>query len=63
MQILARFNTELHKTILMVTHDLEYLSYAKTAVRMFNGEIVGTYKGERKNDLLRELKGKRGNGD
>ncbi len=63
MQILTKFNTELHKTILMVTHDLEYLSYAKTAVRMFNGEIVGTYKGERKNDLLKELKGKRGNGN
>lgn len=63
MQILTKFNTTLHKTIVMVTHDLEYLNYAKTAVRMFNGEIVGTYKGDRKNDLLKEIKGKRGNGN
>ena len=60
MQILTKFNTTLHKTILMVTHDLEYLKFAKTAVRMFNGEIVGTYKDGEKGKLAEEVKGKRG---
>jgi putative ABC transport system ATP-binding protein len=60
MQVLTQMNTKLHKTILMVTHDLEYLKFAKTAVKMFNGEIVGIYKDGEKGALLSEVKGKRG---
>jgi putative ABC transport system ATP-binding protein len=60
MQVLTQMNTKLHKTILMVTHDLEYLKFAKTAVKMFNGEIVGVYKDGEKGALALEVKGKRG---
>lgn len=60
MQVLTNLNSNLKKTILMVTHDLEYLKFAKTAVRMFNGEIVGVYKDAQKGVLLHEVKGKRG---
>jgi len=60
MQVLSKMNTMLHKTILMVTHDLEYLKFAKIAVKMFNGEIAGVYKDGEKGALLQEVKGKRG---
>lgn len=39
MRLISDLNTK-GKTILMVTHDLEYLSYASRAVQMFNGQIV-----------------------
>lgn len=48
------------KTILMVTHDLEYLAYAKTAVKMFDGLVVGVYQGEHKADLAKDIHYKRG---
>lgn len=60
MLMLTKLNTELKKTVVMVTHDLEYLSYAKTAIRMLDGKIVGIYSGNEKNQLMREIKGKRG---
>lgn len=34
------------KTVVMVTHDLEYLKQAKTAVRMLDGKIVEIYDGK-----------------
>ena len=58
MQLLTHLNTELKKTILMVTHDLEYLKFAKTAVKMFNGEVVGVYHDGEKGKLAQEIKGK-----
>jgi ABC-type lipoprotein export system ATPase subunit len=60
MRLLADLNGTYKKTILMVTHDLEYLNFAKTAVRMFNGEIVGIYGKNDKDKLLSEIKSKRG---
>lgn len=62
MQLLTRLNKYENKTIVMVTHDLEYLKFAKTAVRMFNGEINGTYSGTKKTDLLKTIGSKRGIG-
>ena len=62
MKLLTTLNKEHKKTILMVTHDLEYLKYAETAVKMFNGSIVGVYENKDKDQLVREIKGKRGNG-
>lgn len=62
MQLLTRLNKYEHKTIVMVTHDLEYLEFAETAVRMFNGEIDGTYSGSKKTDLLKTIGSKRGMG-
>ncbi|MCB9823904.1 ABC transporter ATP-binding protein [Candidatus Nomurabacteria bacterium] len=63
MQLLTSLNKKARKTIVMVTHDLEYLRFAKTAVRMFNGQIVGVYDEKDQNKLMNEIKGKRGNGD
>jgi putative ABC transport system ATP-binding protein len=62
MKILTKLNRDGGKTVIMVTHDLEYLDFAHTAVRMFNGEIVGTYTGEGKKELFKTIDGKRGNG-
>lgn len=39
MKLLQGLNKE-GKTIIMVTHDLEYLTYANRAIEMFNGKIV-----------------------
>lgn len=44
MSLLVQLNRE-GKTILMVSHDLEYLSYAKTAVQLQDGRMVGRYRG------------------
>jgi len=63
MQLLTKLNKTGNNTIVMVTHDLEYLSFAKTTVKMFNGEVVGIYKETDKNKLMSEIKSKRGNGD
>lgn len=63
MTILVNLNKEQDKTILMVTHDLEYLKFAKTVVKMFNGTIVGEYEEKDKARLMAEIKGKRGNGN
>ena len=63
MQLLTTLNKKAKKTIVMVTHDLEYMKFAKTAVRMFNGEIVGVYSGKEKDRLMGEIKSKRGNGN
>jgi len=38
MELLKKLNGE-DKTVIMVTHDLEYLKYATRAIRMFNGKI------------------------
>ncbi len=59
MKLLGTLNKEQEKTIIMVTHDLDYLVYAKTALRMFNGEIIGQYGEKDHNKLLREIKSKR----
>lgn len=48
------------KTIVMVTHDLEYLKYSKTAVRMLDGKVEGIYRGEEKTNLESNVKLKRG---
>jgi len=60
MQLLQKLNTDEKKTIVMVTHDLEYLKYAKTAIKMFNGEVVGIYTEENKSELMSHVRSKRG---
>lgn len=62
MQLLMDLNKTEKKTILMVTHDLEYMKYANTTVRMLDGSLVKIYKGTEKDKLMSELKGKRGSG-
>lgn len=65
-QELMRLLTELNsqgKTILMVTHDLEYLKFAKTAIHMFNGQIEKKYENHGIHKLIEEAKSKRRNGN
>jgi len=59
MELLQEMNVKQQKTIIMVTHDLEYLKYAKTAVRIFNGEVLNTYNEKTKSQLLTDVKSKR----
>lgn len=48
------------KTIIMVTHDLEYLSYAKTALSMRDGKVLGMFRGAEKAELEKGIHSKRG---
>jgi len=59
MKLLVRLNTK-GKTIVMVTHDLEYLVYAKSTIEMLDGKITGIYSEKDKLKLLRSLRKKRG---
>jgi len=40
MELLKRLNTE-GRTVIMVTHDLEYMTFASRSLIMFDGKIVG----------------------
>lgn len=51
----------LNKTIIMVTHDLEYIKYATKALEIFDGNLVKIYTGEDLNKLSSSVKLKRGN--
>ncbi|MEA2056163.1 MAG: ABC transporter ATP-binding protein [Patescibacteria group bacterium] len=59
MDLLAKFNQK-DRTIIMVTHDLEFLSYAKRAARMQDGQLTDFYQGKKLEQLQKTLKGKRG---
>lgn len=43
------------KTIVMVTHDLEYLEYAKNILRMKDGTIVAMYDETNKHEILESI--------
>lgn len=58
MQMLSQLN-QLGKTIVMVTHDLEYLPYANKAAQMLDGRITGIYQGEEKKQVARAIKTKK----
>lgn len=55
MNTLSSLNTNKNKTIIMVTHDLEYLKYAKTIIKMLDGQISEIYKEDSK-DISSHLK-------
>ncbi|MFZ5424352.1 MAG: ABC transporter ATP-binding protein [Patescibacteria group bacterium] len=59
MTLLTNLNNEFGKTVIMVTHDLEYISYAKTTVRLLDGKVLGIYNEGQKDKLMEELKFKR----
>lgn len=59
MQLLYDVNQKQGKTIIMVTHDLEYMKFAKTAVRMLDGQIIEKLHGNKKTKLTGSLKSKR----
>lgn len=60
MQLLDSLNKKTNKTFLMVTHDLEYIRFAKTAVEMFDGQLKHIYQEKDKEQLLNSLPTKRG---
>lgn len=60
MQLLNDLNQKTDKTFLMVTHDLEYIRFAKTAVEMFDGTLKQVYQGQDKQQLMKKLSTKRG---
>lgn len=63
MQLIDGLNQKTGKTFLMVTHDLEYIKFAKTTVEMFDGQIKHIYQGKNKHQLLDSLSTKRGQHD
>jgi len=44
MKLLQGINQQTGKTILMVTHDLEYMKYASSAIKMLDGQVVEIVK-------------------
>lgn len=60
MQLLQDLN-KAGKTVVMVTHDLEYMQFANVAIRIMDGKLVGIYRTEaEKQKLISEIRGKRG---
>jgi putative ABC transport system ATP-binding protein len=60
MSLLSDLNTKLGKTIIMVTHDLEYLTYAKTIVNLFDGKVKNIYQGNDIKKIISTIKTKKG---
>jgi putative ABC transport system ATP-binding protein len=60
MNLLSKLNKNDKKTIIMVTHDLEYLKFAKTIVRMLNGEIVEKSNNKNITKIIKNAKVKKG---
>lgn len=61
-QLIDQFN-EFNKkgiTIIMVTHDLEYLKYANKVIHMIDGRVVEQYVGKPGESFNRDAQGKRG---
>ena len=60
MELLRSLNEKADKTVIMVTHDLEYLGFAKTAIRMFDGTIMSSYDEDSREELISKLRTKSG---
>ncbi|MHB8362762.1 MAG: ABC transporter ATP-binding protein/permease [Patescibacteria group bacterium] len=48
------------KTIIMVTHDLEYAKYAGVSIHMFDGNIIGMSRGGDQVGAIKGIKSKKG---
>jgi putative ABC transport system ATP-binding protein len=59
MNLFTKLNQEQNKTIMMVTHDLDYIPYAKKVVNIFDGQIAGIYSDKDKYKLLDKIQAKR----
>ena len=61
MQLLSQLNKEQSRTIVMVTHDLEYMRYATRMIRVVDGRIENEYDERQIKALFKERgTGKRG---
>ncbi len=61
MKLLKGIN-EQGKTVIMVTHDLEYIRFAKDAIQIRDGQVVARYTEKDKEKLLEGIQSKRGDG-
>lgn len=59
MNLLSKLNKDYNKTVVMVTHDLEYLKFAQKAIRIFDGTVAGVYDKNNRDELLNDLHNKR----
>jgi putative ABC transport system ATP-binding protein len=55
MQLLQALNVKDKKTVIMVTHDIEYIKFANCAVQIFDGQVAGYYGTNNLPDLLAKL--------
>lgn len=46
IKVLLKLNKKEHRTIIMVTHDLEYIKFAKSTIHMFDGKIADVKPGD-----------------
>lgn len=60
MDMLFEMNKIKNQAVIMVTHDLEYLRYAKRVARMFDGKIARIYDETDKDEIFSEIHLKRG---
>lgn len=55
MNLFIELNSKEKKTVIMVTHNLDYLNYAKTTIRLFDGQLVGIYKEKDRKQLAKDI--------
>lgn len=55
MELLHSLNTKDKKTVIMVTHDIEYIKFANCAVNIFDGKVAGYYDREHLHQLSDQL--------
>ena len=60
MKLLSELNREQGRTIVMVTHDLEYLKYATRMIRVVDGRVENEYGQKEIDKIFKQLGGKRG---
>jgi ABC-type lipoprotein export system ATPase subunit len=60
MKLLSDLNQRDGRTIVMVTHDLEYLKYANHMIRVVDGRVENEYTQAEISKLFKEMVGKRG---
>lgn len=60
MELLLKLNKEEGKTIVMVTHDLEYMKYANRVVHIMDGVIVEEFDGQVSEKAKKYMVSKRG---
>lgn len=63
MELLEKLNKEQGKTIIMVTHDLEYLKFSNRAVQMLDGKVLKIFEEKDKDELMKGLHFKRAEGE
>jgi len=59
MKMLRDMSETKSKTVVMVTHDLDYIRFSKSAIHILDGKLMGVYHGDDKENLFKDYKGKR----